>query len=268
MIGSRLYDYHKIKAAEAFEKDYTQDEEKKAATNEDYKSAVYAYNQQDYIKAIHLLNIEIEKYPQHAQAYFLRGKIYEDFRFEEGKYFEKMVRNYETYFILKPTGLRVRYVKLKLAQYYVREGLKYDDDELLDKAIKYLIPLNVEDGLVKMALGAIYLHKAQYDQAIIMYESAFNLPENELKLKYTSLGLAYIKIKDYQKAEQNLKMATNLDPRNKDSYYLLGFTYMQQKKYKEAEACFIETLKLDPKYNYAKRNLRSVRKNTRELTAD
>lgn len=260
-VGNYYYNYLKIKETEAFLKDSTKDEEKKSAKNEDYRNAVLAYNQQDYIKALRSLNAEIEKYPQHAQAYFLRGKIYEDFRFEDGKYFKKMVRDYETYLILKPKGLRQSRVKLKLAQYYIKEGLKLADNDLLDKAMKYLLPLDKEDGPVKMGLGSIYLYRAQYDLAIKMYESAFNLPENELKLKYNSLGLAYIKIKDYQNAEKNLIKATKLNPENKYSHYMLGFAYMQQKKYKEAESCFTETLKLDPKYKYAKYNLQLIKKN-------
>jgi tetratricopeptide (TPR) repeat protein len=260
-IGNYYYNYRKNKVTETFQKDSTQDEEKKSATNEDYREAVIAYNQQEYIKALRSLNTEIEKYPQHAQAYFLRGKIYEDFRFEDGKYFKKMVQDYKTYLILKPEGLRYSSAKLKLAQYYIKEGLKSGNNDLLDNAMKYLLPLNKENGPVKMGLGAIYLHKAQYDQAIKMYESAFNLPEDELKLKYNSLGLAYIKINDYQKAEQNLIKATKLNPENKYSHYMLGFAYMQQKKYKEAELCFVETLKIDPKYKYAKNNLRLVKQN-------
>lgn len=256
----KLHKYYAMRESNLIQKDVTRDEDKKDSRHDYYQKAVSAYRENDYKNAITHLNLEIKQYSQHAQAYFLLGKVYEEYRFKEGKYFAKMMNYYEKYLELKPNGKRSEYVKLKLAQYYIREGLRGSDDELLNKAKAYLLSIDQNNGLVKMSLGAIYMNYEQYEQAIHEFESATGLPDQELKLKYNSLGLAYIKTKKWESAEKYLEIAVTLDPKNKYSQHMLGFARMQQNKLIEAKISFEDSLKLDPKYKYARINLRRVQK--------
>jgi tetratricopeptide (TPR) repeat protein len=236
----------------------TTDEDKKLSKNIDYLNAVSAFNSKDYNVAVDELKREIEKYPNHAQAYFLLGKIYEDVNFPEGKFYSMMVSNYEKYIELEPKGKRIDYVKLRVAQYYIQVGLREDKIEKLNKAEEYLKSLDQNNSDVKMALGAIYLDKKNYDQAIVEFEKSANLSPSELKIKYNSLGLAYIKKGAYGKAEKILEIAVKIDPKDKYAHNNLGFVYAAQGKLMNAKAQFIEALNLDPSYKNAEKNLNWV----------
>jgi tetratricopeptide (TPR) repeat protein len=238
----------------------TTDEDKNLSKNINYLNAVSAYNSKDYNVAIDELKREIEKYPHHAQAYFLLGKIYEDVKFPEGRYYSMMLSNYEKYIELRPKGKRIDYVKLRVAQYYIQVGLREGNIEKLNKAEEYLKSLDQNDSDVRMALGAIYLDKRDYDKAIVEFEKSANLPPSELKIKYNSLGLAYIKKGAYGKAGKILEIAVKIDPRDKYAHNNLGFVYATQGELINAKAQFIEALKLDPSYLNAQRNLNWVEK--------
>jgi tetratricopeptide (TPR) repeat protein len=58
-----------------------------------------------------------------------------------------------------------------------------------------------------MAFGAIYLDKNNFQQAITEFENSANLEPDELRVKYNSLGLAYIKTGRYGNAEKALTIA-------------------------------------------------------------
>jgi len=233
----------------------TTDEDEKLSKNINYLNAISAFNNKAYNVAIDELKREIEKYPEHAQAYFLLGKIYEDVEFQEGKYYSTMLSNYEKYIELKPKGKRIDYVKVRVAQFYIQVGLKEGNIEKLNKAEKYLKSLNQDNSEVKMALGAIYLDKRNYDQAIVEFGKSANLPPSELKIKYNSLGLAYIKKGAYGNAEKILEIAVKIDPNDKYAHNNLGFVYTRQGKLRNARAEFIEALNLDPSYRNAEKNL-------------
>jgi tetratricopeptide (TPR) repeat protein len=236
----------------------TIDEDQQFSINSNYLKAVSAFNNKEFGIALEELNEEIRKYPNHAQAYFLLGKIYEDTDFLGKKYYLKMLSNYEKYIALKPKGKRIGHVKLRVAQYYIREGLTQENVEYLNKAEILLGSLDQNDSDVRMALGAIYLDKQDYDQAISVFEKSANLEPSELKLKYNSLGLAYIKKREYAKAERILEIAIKIDPKDKYARNNLGFVYAQQGKLKEAKNRFAEALELDPEYKKAEKNLRWV----------
>ncbi|MBI3378575.1 MAG: tetratricopeptide repeat protein [Nitrospirae bacterium] len=237
----------------------TVDEDKNFSSNLNYRNATDAFNKKDYELAIEELKEEINKYPSHAQAYFLLGRIYEDIEFQGGKYYSRMLNNYERYIELKPKGKRIEHVKLRVAQYYIKEGLAQQNTNYLNKAEKHLKSLDQNNGDVKMALGAIYLDYQNYDQAIAQFEKSANLSLSELKLKYNSLGLAYIKKGMYAKAEKILEIAVKIDPKDKYAHNNLGFVYAQQGKLNNAKVHFEEALKLDPTYRNAEKNLQWVK---------
>lgn len=238
--------------------DVTFDDDPEFLKSPSYKNAVDAYINKDYALAVAELEAEIIKNPGHAQAYYLAGRIFEDVNFPDGKYFSKMAANYEKYLEQKPNGVKAAHCKLKLAQYYVKLGLTQQNAELLNKAEKYLTSLDPDNNDVRMTLGAIYLDQRNYSKAIAEFEKSANLQPNELRLKYNSLGLAYIKIGSLDKAEKVLNIAIQIKPDDKFAHNNLGFTYLRLKKYKEAQYQFNEAIKLDPKYENAQSNLEWV----------
>ena len=237
------------------ESDATFDEDTELSKSLNYVNAANAFKRKDYVAAISELNSDLEKAPNHAQSFFLLGKIYEVATFPNGKYLSKMAYNYQKYIDLKPKGYRADYAKLKTAQYFISVGLMQQNTELLDKAEQYLKSLDQNSNEVRMALGAIYLDKKNFNQAISEFEKSANLQPNELRLKYNSLGLAYIKTGKYGNAETVLKLATQIEPENKFAHNNLGFTYLRLKNFEGAKLEFQEALKIDPNYKNAQDNL-------------
>ncbi len=234
------------------------DEDKLQYESTNYINAVNAYMDHNIRLAIDELNEEIRRYPRHAQAYFLLGKLYEDTEFPEGKFYSLMISNYEKYIELKPEGKRVNYAKLRVAQYFVQAGLKQRNVDFLSKAEDYLLSLDQTDSSVKMALGAIYLDEKNYDKAIIEFEKSAHLPPSDLKLKYNSLGLAYIKKESYTKAKTCLEIALKIDPSDKYAHNNLGYVYVQLGEFENARKHFSAALKIDRTYNNAHDNLKWV----------
>jgi tetratricopeptide (TPR) repeat protein len=235
--------------------DVTIDEEKEFAKNLNYLNAVNEYRAKKYDSAILELNEEIKKYPKHAQAYYLLGKIYEDAIFDDGVYYySKMAKSYDKYIAIKPRGKRINDAKLKAAQYYISIGLNQKAPQYLDKAENYLKTLDQSDSAVRMSLGAIYLDKQSYEQAITSFEKSTNFSISEIKLKYNSLGLAYMKRGDYAKAENAFEIAIKINPQDKYAQNNLGVAYVKQGKLIAAQHQFLETLKLDPEYRKAQIN--------------
>jgi Flp pilus assembly protein TadD len=237
-------------------------QESKLMKNQYFYYGRIAFDNGNYEEAREDFEKEIAINDKNYLAYYMLGQIYEDYyiRGQGQKYLTEMAYNYKKYIQLKPNGEHVKHAKLKLAQFYVKEGLLNRDMEKLETAEKLLKELDSSDGSVRMALGAIYFDKGNYDKAIEAFEKSANLPTGELKLKYNSLGLAYIKNKMYANAERVLQIAIVIDPKNPHAHSNLGFAYVQQGKLEEARVQFIEALKLDPSYNNAKLNLEWVDK--------
>ncbi len=225
-----------------------------------YSSGKIAYYQGLYDLAIDDFNQEITINPMNADAYYLLGRAYESYDSPEGKYYSKMVDSYEKYIIFNVRSDQTDYAKLKSAQYYVSQGLKLQNVSYLNRAEKLLKSLNGSDGSVRMALGAIYLERMNYAEAIRQFEKSANLDLGDIAIKYNSLGLAFIRTGAYAKAEKMLEIAVELEPTNKYAHNNLGFVYSQQKKFIRAKVHFDEALKIDPRYLNAKKNLNYIEK--------
>lgn len=225
-------------------------------TNDPYHRGRVAFENGNYERAAFELN-EAIKNPagpkSTANAYYLLGRIS-----DSNKYYNDMVKYYEKYLELEPNGQYVRQVKIRVAQFYVKEGLMRSDSNYLRKAEEYLSLVDTSNGAARMALGAIYLDEKNYEKAIQEFERSANLDPGDLKLKYNSLGLAYIKVKMYENAARVLEIAVLIDPQDKYAQNNLGYAYVQLGKYVEAKPHFEEALKIDPSYVNAKKNLQWI----------
>jgi tetratricopeptide (TPR) repeat protein len=234
------------------------DEDPRYSLNPNFHRALSAYERKDYLAAIEELNVEISQYRDHARAYLLLGRVYEEATLPGGRYYSRSVQNYEEYLRLRPTGDLANVVKLKIAQYYVRVGLIQRRPDLLQRAEMLLGQLDSTQPSVRMAWGAIYLQGGDYAKAIREFEGSANLGPADLKIKYNSLGLAYLRMGRYASAQNVLQLAAKIEPTNKLAHNNLGFAYAQQGKYEEEH--FQEALRIDGNYKNAEKNLRWVEK--------
>ncbi|MCP4134662.1 MAG: tetratricopeptide repeat protein [bacterium] len=166
---------------------------------------------------------------------------------------------------------------------YRNRGLSFRALEKFDKAAKNLhkaLELNSGDVNSRIILGNIYFNRAQYDNAIKEYTIALELsPGNPSVLynkgssllkkgdelsgidylrkaaeaskigdiahsAYSRLGLLFMEKKNYDLAEQYLRKAILIDPRNAVYRYNLGITYLRQEKTAKALKEFEEAEKI------------------------
>lgn len=86
-------------------------------------------------------------------------------------------------------------------------GAHYPVECYFDRAIRF-VP---DDGAVRAAYGNYLFALGKTDQALVMYRAAAELAPEDAAINY-NLGLAYLKVKDYDKANEFAKKA-----------YALGF---------------------------------------------
>ena len=228
----------------------------KFSKNSNFIKGEAEYKGGNYEKAVIYLSREIRDHDDNATAYYLLGKIYEEQFIKGNKYYAKMAENYQKYIELRrPYGTHLKHAKLKVAQFYVKEGLEKRDTKKLRIAEGYLNSLDKSESSVGMYLGAIYLNDKDYDKAIAQFERAGNLPPAELKLKYNSLGLAYIKKGMYGKAGKVLEVAVLIDPEDKYAHNNLGIVYYKMGLLDDAIREFQVALSLNPNYREARYNL-------------
>ena len=70
-------------------------------------------------------------------------------------------------------------------------------------------------------MGAEYLQKGDYDNAIARFKSSVDLDENIFESRY-NLGVAYVSKEDYKNAIPELEYAVKLKPDSKEAAYSLA----------------------------------------------
>jgi len=99
------------------------------------------------------------------------------------------------------------------------------------------------------ALGYIYLKQEKWNEAINMFEKALlNIFYPTPEMVYINMGWAYFKKKDYIKAIDSYKKATELRTDIPSPYFYLGLLYKEMNKYKKAIIEFKKALKIAPKF--------------------
>lgn len=232
-------------------------DEDKVADVQFYKAAVVVHQKKDFAKAADLLKKQITSQPGHAQSHYLLARTYEDniLPGHQGKMLTDMKARYLEYLQLKPTGVRVKAVKIKLAKNYLRLGLNSNDSDSLEKSYNLLATLDANDSDVKMTLGAYYLAKNKNAEAIKEFQEALNVPPSDAKTKFNSMGLAYIKLGKFADASKSLEIAVSLDPANDYAYNNLGVAYLKSGRFVKAKDSFEKAVNINPANQKAVENL-------------
>jgi len=140
-------------------------------------------------------------------------------------------------------------VRPYLAEVYAYQGEKYfEDDNYIESALKYTSahksdPLN---GRVLFNLGVNYYILTFYGDAEKIFKESKKYYNN--KDIYGNLGLCYMKMGDYQRAEEELKYAIYLDPRFTQAYSDLGLLYFEKGNYDGAIEQWKKILEIEPNF--------------------
>ena len=138
-------------------------------------------------------------------------------------------------------------------------ALAYVDKRQFDTAelhLKEAIRLKPDYASAYNYLGVLYFRKGKVDLAIESYQKALaNLLWTKPQLAHLNLGIAYLSLKQYQKAVVHFKEAINLIPRYVDAHNGLGQAYEGLKMYAQARRAYEKALEYNPAYTPALLNL-------------
>jgi len=119
-----------------------------------------------------------------------------------------------------------------LAEVYAYQGGKYYDNGNYKESLlkyKYANTLNPFNGRVLFNLGVNYYILDIYEEAEKLFKESKKYYND--KNVYGNLGLCYMKMGDYQRAEEEFKYAIYLNPRFIKAYSDLGLLYFEKGNY-------------------------------------
>jgi type IV pilus assembly protein PilF len=138
-------------------------------------------------------------------------------------------------------------------------ALTYDMKGVLDKAeyhLKEAIKLKPDYSDAYNYLGFVYFRQGKVHEAIEAYNKALgNLLYENPQEAHLNLGVAYLSLKEYQKAKAQLEEAIRLVPTFVAAYNSLGKTYEGLGQYDKARSAYEKALELNPEYVDAYLNL-------------
>jgi tetratricopeptide (TPR) repeat protein len=122
-----------------------------------------------------------------------------------------------------------------------------------------------DDAQMNYALGRIYNSVGDYEEAIVVLEESHSDDPKTQEKVQKELGKAYriqgeVLKKDtyYEKAEECLKKAIELNPNESDTFAILGGLYRRKEKYAQAFDFYKRAWRIDPNSSYALGNLASL----------
>ena len=136
-----------------------------------------------------------------------------------------------------------------LAEVYAYQGEKYFEDGNYKESLlkyKYANKLDPFNGIVLSKLGVNYYILGIYEEAEKLFKESKKYYND--KNIYGNLELCYMKMGDYQRAEEEFKYAIYLDPRFSKAYSDLGLLYFEKANYDGAIEQWQKILKIESNF--------------------
>lgn len=140
-----------------------------------------------------------------------------------------------------------------LGDVYCREG----NYQLGIRAFLRAIQLNPTYVNAYHNLGLAYLKMGDFDQAIVWFKRAtaiYPFPQS-----FNDMGVAYLQKGDFEKAEEQFRKMIELDPNNPIGYNSLGVLFFKQNKPEEARQAWQKALELNPSAKGVRENLQLLK---------
>ena len=201
-------------------------EQKKNLTiDEILNLGIQNHKKNNFLMAENLYNEVLKKNPEHVQAHFYLGKLFE----KSGKlersisYFEKVIEidpNYTNAYINLASVFNLLRKYEKAKSYY-----------------KKAIEIDPNSSLSYNNLGVLFYNDGEIKEAKKCYEKAIEINPKDVGA-YTNLGKLFGEIKDFKNELNCYEIAFKIDPNFKGLRYNLGVSLYEKKKYKEASEHF------------------------------
>lgn len=142
---------------------------------------------------------------------------------------------------------------LQLGHLYLTEA-DYHDFAKAEQHLKEALRLERDNETVRRGiapeaqtmLGALYVNQDRYAASVQVLEEAIaDVNNSQPHFAWGNLGWAHYKNEHFEKAEQALKRAVQLQPRFCVGHYRLAQTYVARKNYEQAEQALIHAIEAD-----------------------
>ena len=143
---------------------------------------------------------------------------------------------------------------------YFRQGKVNEAIQVYNKALENLLYLNPQDA--HLNLGVAYLSLKQYEKAKAQFEEAIRLVP-DFAAAYHSLGKTYEGLGQYDKARTSYEKAVEFNPDYAEAYLSLGKLLYRSGERQKAIECFDKVIRLEPgsdRAEEAMRYLKALRK--------
>lgn len=182
--------------------------------------------------------------PKNSTAYASLGQYYDDKNEDE-----KAIENYKKAIAIDDS---LSYVKAPLGLHLYQKGEIAEAEKLFTEALKD----GVESAEMQYFYGLI-LYKKQTDdkEAKIALQKSLSL-DNENAEAHYYLGAVSNRLKEYDRAIESFKRATDFDPTFVLAWFDLGVVYYNQGQYDQAIAAFDKAIKLNKNQNDEEKKVR------------
>jgi len=99
-----------------------------------------------------------------------------------------------------------------------------------------------------------FLEQGAYDRGIALLVDVTEAAPEVAALRI-DLGIAYGQVGDFERAEDNIKKALQLNPRHPVAYNELGILYRKMGRFEKARQSYEKALDVYPDFHFAQRNL-------------
>lgn len=218
---------------------------------EKYKEGQELYGKRRYQDALKAFEEAVSLDGKNAQALRAMGRTYEDLRDHP-----KATESYQMALAVKPDYVAVQYELGKL-QFKLR---KYGEAQVSFAQVLKL-DASFQEGKAREFLkvsylkqGGQYFKRRDYKKAAEQYRKATNVDPTDATTFY-NMGLAYWKGRSFSEAIGALSTAVDLDPTHKKAYKALGDLYRATRKNSDAIRAYRKAIGVDAKMQNAYINL-------------
>lgn len=185
-----------------------------------YETSLIYSDQEEYEKALNLINAAIDVNKDKIKFYYTRAYVYRML-----KQFDMSLKDYDHTIEHSPED--------EFA--YLKEGEIYRIKGDFDKSIEYFkkaIEINSEDTYAYNELGEMYDEKNEYEKALFYYGKQIEIREDSYYL--VNRGLLYKRLNRYEEALRDYQRASEIDPENPYPYNNMGVIYENWEEFDKA----------------------------------
>lgn len=110
-------------------------------------------------------------------------------------------------------------------------------------SFSFISRISPEHVGAKLQMGLTLMELGYHERAMLYFDKSVELDKNTYTLYHR--GLAYLELKKFKKANEDLSLSVSMDKSNEVAYFYLGISQLFCREYKEADSSFEKSLKFN-----------------------